>query len=522
MTTINKTMFNEGHSIDRPPMFCGENFDLWRLRIETFFKSIDMRLWFIVKNGPYEALIEDNDTHIMRPNTIDELTPQDLTKLSLNAKAMHILYSSLNANESSRLEGLSSAKEMWENLKRVHEGSNDIKEHKKAFLVSKYETFKMAPHESIDDMYIRFTSIIKDLEALGKIYSLSEKNRKILNALSKEWETKTMAIEEAKDLSSLSLESLVNSLLSFELKLYKGKALDESKRSEIAFKALKCLEEESDETSSSSEEGDAEIITQGVKHLIIKTKRKHGNSNQSAKHQKVKCYICGQREHYAHECPSQRNKKKFTNLKLAWDESEDDEEEGETSHLALMANNNEVHSSPCCSNSCSNQSNEEVGEYEIMVLELHDSLKYTLARNKELRAKNKALLNANSKLIGDLETQKSLHKALVEKYKFYKNMLSEHEKIRKRIDDLGSLLKNEKENFVKKNVSKHISMNKYATFFNNGVCFIKSCHVEENIQCLFCHQHGHKKKNYYVKRNIGLGLKGKWLRKNKSPIELLG
>ena len=58
---------------------------------------------------------------------MDELNDQDLTRLSLNAKVMHILYSALNANESSRIEGLSSAKEIWETLIKVHDGDNELK-----------------------------------------------------------------------------------------------------------------------------------------------------------------------------------------------------------------------------------------------------------------------------------------------------------------------------------------------------------------------------------------------------------
>ena len=71
-----------------------------------------------------------------------------------------------------------------------------------------------------------FSDIIKDLEILNKDYSLGEKNRKIFNVLSKYWETKATAIEEAKDLNSMPIETLVNLLTSYELKL-KSKAQEE-------------------------------------------------------------------------------------------------------------------------------------------------------------------------------------------------------------------------------------------------------------------------------------------------------
>ncbi|KAL3500418.1 hypothetical protein ACH5RR_039511 [Cinchona calisaya] len=84
----------------------------------------------------------------------------------------------------------------------------------------------MESHENIDKMYFRFNDMVKDLEGLGKEYSLGEKNRKFLNALLKEWEPKSIAIEESKNLNSMPIDSLINSLTSFELKL-KYKLQDE-------------------------------------------------------------------------------------------------------------------------------------------------------------------------------------------------------------------------------------------------------------------------------------------------------
>ena len=154
-----------------------------------------------------------------RPKTRGELTAQDRINLTLNAKAMNVLYSTLDSNESIRVKGCKSAKEMWDKLREIHEGSDNVREQKKSILVTKYESFKMEPLEDIDKMYCRFNNLIKDLEVLGKEYSLGEKNRKILNALNKDWESKVTVIEEAKDLNSMSIDSLINSLTSYELKL---------------------------------------------------------------------------------------------------------------------------------------------------------------------------------------------------------------------------------------------------------------------------------------------------------------
>ena len=127
-----------------------------------------------------------------------------------------------------------------------------MKEQKKSLLVTKYETFVMFQNETIDSMFCRFNDIIKDLEALDKSYTLGEKNKKILNAIPKEWENKCTAIKKAKDLGTLPLEALLNSLISFELKM-KGKAKVEEEqklKKSLALKATQLVNDDDDDSLS--------------------------------------------------------------------------------------------------------------------------------------------------------------------------------------------------------------------------------------------------------------------------------
>ena len=54
-------------------------------------------------------------------------------------------------------------------------------------------------------MITRFTDIKNSLASLGKEYTHVEKVRKVLRALTSDWEKKTTAIEEANDFSTMSL-----------------------------------------------------------------------------------------------------------------------------------------------------------------------------------------------------------------------------------------------------------------------------------------------------------------------------
>ena len=59
------------------------------------------------------------------------MTGDDRTHLTLNVKTMNVLYSALDLNESIRIRGCRSAKEIWDKLREIHEGSENVREQKK-------------------------------------------------------------------------------------------------------------------------------------------------------------------------------------------------------------------------------------------------------------------------------------------------------------------------------------------------------------------------------------------------------
>ena len=84
-------------------------------------------------------------------------------------------------------------------------------------LVHSYELFKMDANKTITEIFTRFTGIINELNALGRTYASSDLVRKLLRSLPRTWEAKVIVIQEAKDLSKLSLEELIGSLMTHEI-----------------------------------------------------------------------------------------------------------------------------------------------------------------------------------------------------------------------------------------------------------------------------------------------------------------
>ncbi|GKA27299.1 hypothetical protein Tco_0713467 [Tanacetum coccineum] len=71
----------------------------------------------------------------------------------------------------------------------------------------------MIPKEElIDNAFARFNTIITSLKALDEGFSSKNYVTKFLRALHPKWRAKVTAIEESKDLTSLSLDELIGNL----------------------------------------------------------------------------------------------------------------------------------------------------------------------------------------------------------------------------------------------------------------------------------------------------------------------
>ena len=125
----------------------------------------------------------------------------------------------MDRNEYNKISQCKTAKEIWRILEITHEGTTQVKDSKVRILENDYEMFKMKPNESIVEMFTRFTDVVNGLEGLGKRVSEQDKVSKILRCLPPKWNSKTKAIEEAKNLKELPLEELIGSLMTYEMKI---------------------------------------------------------------------------------------------------------------------------------------------------------------------------------------------------------------------------------------------------------------------------------------------------------------
>ncbi|KZV35242.1 hypothetical protein F511_09475 [Dorcoceras hygrometricum] len=114
----------------------------------------------------------------------------------------------------SKIKNCTTAKDIWDKLTQICEGSDETKENKLTVAQQKYESINMKDGETMTEFDERFSTIVIELNSLGKEYSNRELALKVMRALPKEWDVKTMAMRESKDLNKMELHDLFANLTS--------------------------------------------------------------------------------------------------------------------------------------------------------------------------------------------------------------------------------------------------------------------------------------------------------------------
>nr|GEV06956.1 UBN2 domain-containing protein [Tanacetum cinerariifolium] len=114
--------------------------------------------------------------------------------------------------------------------------------------------------EPIDDGFARFNTIITSLKVLDEGFSSKNYVRKFLRALHPRWHAKFTAIEELKDMTSISLDELIGNLKVYEVIIKKDFEMVKVKREQSRSLVLKAKKESSDEESLSSNSEDEEYV----------------------------------------------------------------------------------------------------------------------------------------------------------------------------------------------------------------------------------------------------------------------
>ncbi|XP_074300056.1 uncharacterized protein LOC141631259 [Silene latifolia] len=179
------------------PIFNGTGYSLWKNKMMHFIKDTDYKYWRIILKGPLTITTVDvlDNTSVKEE---DDYDANDFAKAQNNSRAMSFLQHGITKEES-RFSSYTSTKQIWDSLELAYEGPSGVKKYRIDLLNQLYEMFHMKRDENNNHMSARFSNITNELRNRGKLFETKDLVRNFLRSLTKKWQPKVTAIEEAKE-----------------------------------------------------------------------------------------------------------------------------------------------------------------------------------------------------------------------------------------------------------------------------------------------------------------------------------
>jgi hypothetical protein len=143
--------------LGKPPVFDGEDYSMWSDKMRHHLTSLHKSIWDIVEYGAQVPKEGDKDYD---SEEVDQIR-------HFNSQATTILLASLSREEYNKVQGLKSAKEIWDVLKTAHEGDEVTKITKRETIEGELGRFMLNEGEEPQAMYNWLKTLVNQVHNLG-------------------------------------------------------------------------------------------------------------------------------------------------------------------------------------------------------------------------------------------------------------------------------------------------------------------------------------------------------------------
>nr|GEW02988.1 retrovirus-related Pol polyprotein from transposon TNT 1-94 [Tanacetum cinerariifolium] len=117
-----------------------------------------------------------------RPRVYTDLSPEQKERYNADIQATNILLQGLPKDIYTLISHYTDAKDIWDNVKMLLEGSELTKKDQESQLYDDFEHFRQNKGETSHDYYVRFAKLINDMRNIKMTMSIMQPNLKVGNA----------------------------------------------------------------------------------------------------------------------------------------------------------------------------------------------------------------------------------------------------------------------------------------------------------------------------------------------------
>ncbi|XP_050918497.1 uncharacterized protein LOC127135916 [Lathyrus oleraceus] len=250
-----------------------KNYDKWAKQMRVLFGY--QEVLEIVVNGVTQLGAETTD--------IQRATHKEEKKK--NYKALFLIHSCVDNDNFEKVGDCESAKQAWEILEKAYVGAVKAKVVRLQTYKRQFELTQMEDKETINDYITCITQLVNQIKSCGETILEQNVVSKVLHSLTPRFDNIVVAIEESKDLTTLSKDELQSSLEAHEQRMDERGA---------------------DKAKTSKDSG-------------------HSNGFKKRDVSKVQCYKCRKFGHFANSCRGKSNENHNNEAKVAREEVDDED-----------------------------------------------------------------------------------------------------------------------------------------------------------------------------------------------------
>ncbi|KAM2363376.1 hypothetical protein ACFX1X_002443 [Malus domestica] len=204
----------------RTPIFNGENYEFWNIRMRTILRSHG--LWDLVETGftiPESSTVVEIADEKKEKDAATQMSTNVAEIIMKDAKALGLIQGAVSDQIFPRISNEETSKGAWDILQQEFRGDKQVRNVKLQGLRREFEYTRMRDDESLSAYLTKLFDIMNQMRSYGEELSRERVVQKLLISLPRSYDSICAVIEHSKDIETLEIQEVVASLKGYEQRL---------------------------------------------------------------------------------------------------------------------------------------------------------------------------------------------------------------------------------------------------------------------------------------------------------------